>query len=216
MKQFNIFESTKPGSCNEDRYARIKNYNLPILNYMYMGDCDTMIKCLESGIDAFTDRYCYVKKQYVKTFTIEFDHIRQKYNKKSTNAHSIDKHKKLAPSQIFRGFELDIIKNRFKLIEMMCIWPLSTQMHSYKTNSSQYGDIVLSDISTSKWPWHLKSRSNFNQFCNKFDLQLQYDTFIDQLCDINVPNIPILYQREANKLFTFDKFKYMFNQWGVV
>ena len=216
MKQYNIFKSTKPGSSSEDRYARNKNYNLSILNYMYMGDCDTVIRCLESGAEAFTNRYCYVKKQYVNTFTIEFDHIRQKYDKKSTNGHSIDKHEKLAPSQIFRGFKLDDSENKFKLIEMMCVWPLSKQMHGFKTISSQYGDIVLSDIDSNKWPWHLKSRSNFNRFCNMFDLQLQYDTFIDRLCDINIPNIPILYQREANKKFVLNKFTYIFNQWGIV
>ena len=184
------FESTKPGTA-EDRKAYYKNYNLPILNYIYNGSEKKEIFCCISKTPGFKDIWCPVRKEPMQVFRLDFDHIRQVWDPKYKNGTSIDKTE--TPSNIFRAYPLDNPRYKFKLIEMMCCWPLSTEEHSYKTNSGKYGHIVLSDYPKKWWPWHLKNAKNFDKVCKKYHLNFlvgHYDFFIDWLCDIEKPSMP--------------------------
>lgn len=200
-----LFQSTKPGVASEDRKAHFKNYNLPILNYIYNGDEKKEIYCCISKTPGFKDVWCPVRKKERQVFRIDFDHIRQKHDTyRKASGVSIDKTE--APSSIFRAYPLDNPVYKQKLIEMMCCWPLCTEEHSYKSNSSQWGNIVLNNYPKKLWPWHLKNKKNFDKVCDKFKLDLDYHAFIEALNDINAPCIPseygrLLRQQQFERLF---------------
>jgi len=188
------FQSTNSNLYGENRKAEIKNHNLPILNYLYHGDETTEIHCVMTKTSGFADVWCPVRKRQVQEFRLDFDHIRQKHDvyRKAVGI-SVDKTE--APSSIFRGYKLDEPRYKDKLIEMMCCWPICTEYHGYKSTSSQYGDVVLKDYPKEAWPWHLKSKKNFNAVCKRFGLELDYKWFIDSLNNVDSPCIPTEYRR---------------------
>jgi len=197
------FTPTKDTS-SERRKAVMKNHNLPLLQYMYHGNSETELHCLISGTAGFIDVWSPVSKRKEQRFRIDFDHIRQKQVHGFTGT-SIDK-VGMSPSAIFREFRLDESHTRTGkavkpyLIEMMACMPVCTEYHSYKTQDSTYGDIVLTDIPKKQWPWVLKNKTNYNKFCKKFDLpELSYEEFIDVLSDINQPPVVLVWLEKYQK-----------------
>ena len=199
------FTPTK-NTPNEIRKATIKTHNLPLLQYMYHGNSKTELHCLISGTSGFIDVYSPVSKRYEQRFRIDFDHIRQKQVPGFVGT-SIDKTD--APSDVFRRFRLDESETsrgtniKPYLIEMMTCMPICTEYHSYKTQDSTYGDIVLTDIPKKQWPWVLKNKTNYNKFCKKYELsEFSYEEFIAILSDINQPPITrILWEKYGNSYF---------------
>ena len=201
------FTPTKDTS-SERRKAVIKNYNLPLLQYMYHGNSETELHCLISGTLGFINVWSPVSKRKEQRFRIDFDHIRQKQIQGFTGT-SIDK-SGMSPSAIFRGFELDkrrTIKGipiQPYLIEMMTCMPVCTEYHSYKTQDSKYGDIVLTDIPKKHWPWVLKNKTNYNKFCKKYGpIHLTYEEFIGILSDINKPPVVEIWREKEQKRLQF-------------
>lgn len=194
------FTSTNSNLPSENRKAIIKNHNLPILNWIYHGNENTEIHCCLTKTPGFTDVYCPVRKRTVQVFRIDFDHIRQKYDSyRKATGKSIDK--TYTPSGIFRDYKLDSPAYKDKLVEMMTCWPLCTEYHSYKSSSSQHGNIILNDYPKKLWPWHLKNKTNFNKVCKRFELDLDYDWFIEQLNNVDAECIPDSYRRSLRRVF---------------
>ena len=198
------FKPTKQTS-SEKRKAVMKNHNLPLLQYMYHGDPETELHCLISGTPGFVDVYSPVSKRKEQRFRIDFDHIRQKQVEGFTGT-SIDKVGG-SPSAIIREYRLDESHTSTGkpikpfLIEMMACMPVCTEYHSYKTQDSTYGDIVLTDIPKKHWPWVLKYKKNYNAFCKRFDLpELTYEEFIGILSDIKKPPVVKVWARKHKKL----------------
>ena len=183
-----MFESTKPGAYQEDRKAEIKNHNLPIIQYMYMGSRDTPLGCVVSKTPAFAITKDYGNPgQTKRRFRIDFNHIRQRCTYNRAAGISLDKGVRL-PSGIFREtrFDSDFVKHARLLIEFMAIMPVCTEVHTNITQDSQKNHITLNSFEQHEWPWVLQSAKNFNQFCNDFDLgDFNYDQFIDHLSDID-------------------------------
>jgi hypothetical protein len=185
-----MFESTKPGAYAEDRKAKIKNHNLPILQYMYMGSRDTPLACLVSKTPAFVTTPDFGNPGQTKLrFRIDFNHIRQWSSDTRQSGTSLDKGTRI-PSAIFRDarFDSDLVHHAEYLIEFMTIMPVCTEMHSYISQDSAKNNITLTSFDTSMWPWVLQSAENFRQFCGDLDIPgLDYHAFIDHLSDIDHP-----------------------------
>lgn len=179
------FTPTK-NTKNERSKARIKNYNLPILQYMYNGDELDPLKCLISGSSGWVDYPCIVSKLPKTRFNIDFNHIRQEQTLNRSPGKSKDKKQK-APSSIFRGWKLD--SHPRYLLEFMTIIPISREFHSYISQDSQVGSVVLTNYHKDIWPWFLKTASNFNKVCSRYSLDIKYKWFIDHLSDISYPSI---------------------------
>ena len=184
-----MFESTKPGSYGEDRKAQKKNHNLPILQFMYMGDADTALTCLVTGTPAFVEWPCLVQGRPLRRFRLDFNHIRQQQSGNRVAGTSLDK-STYGPSDIFRTVELDDTRRVRDLVEFMTMIPVCTEYHSYISQSSSYGDITLENYPKDQWPWHLKSRRNFAKFTKQFRLEwIDYRDFIDHLSSIDHPPV---------------------------
>lgn len=182
-----MFESTKPGAYQEDRKAEIKNHNLPIIQYMYMGSRDTPLTCLVSKTPAFTVTKDFGNPGKTKTrFRIDFNHIRQRCTFTRHAGVSLDKGSRI-PSGIFREtrFDSDYVSHATYLIEFMTIMPVCTEVHSYISQDSAKNHVTLQSFERHEWPWVLQSAKNFNQFCKDLDIKgLNYDRFIDHLSNI--------------------------------
>jgi hypothetical protein len=184
-----MFESTKPGASGEDRKAEIKNWNLPILQFMYHGNPNTDLHCVISKAPAFQEYKCIVRKKVINCFNIDFNHIRQFQTGHKSAGISLDKGP-MPPSGMFRAEWLDSEVKRTSLIEFMTMMPVSSTIHSYITQSSAYDHITLENYEHKHWPWVLKSQKNFDKFTKKFKIDfLEYDKFINHLIDINSSNI---------------------------
>lgn len=200
------FESTKPGAHSEDRKARIKNHNLPILQHMYMGDPQEPLQCAVTGTPAFVTWPCVVRGQTMQRFRIDFNHIRQRAQTNKQSGISVDKGR-YDPSHLFRTYELDSRWHKRQLIEFMTIMPVCTEYHSYISQSSAYGDIVLNNFDRKQWPWLLRTKKNFNSFVKQYDLDhLDYNILIDHLNDIDQP--PIASRDELHP----NQFAHLFDQ----
>jgi hypothetical protein len=186
-----IFESSKPGAYGEDRKAKIKNYNLPILRYMWMGSRDKELTCAITGLPGFRTDVPDIVTGLPKTrFTLEFNHIRQEAYVASHAG--ISKDKCGTPSAVFRGtyLDADYVSDKINLIEFMCIIPVNKEYHKYISQDSAKGNITLQNFPKDKWTWVLQNKKNFNQFIQDMNLNgLEYDDMIDHLSDIDHPNI---------------------------
>ncbi len=183
----------------EIKRAHIKNHNLSILNYIYFGDEDFELICSLSKTEAFVEVWSPTRQSLVLRFRLDFDHIRQQ------DKSSIDSLLKSGPSEIFRGFKLDDPSYKHKLLEMLCCWPISTEYHSYKSDDAKHGNIVLTDYEEKLWPWHLKSKNNFDEVCKRFKLDLDYEKFINALSDVSFPCIPENYAALSKKGSIFEE-----------
>lgn len=184
-----MFTSTKPGSYGEDRKAQKKNHNLPILQFMYMGDETLPLTCLVTGTPAFVEWPCLVQGKSLQRFRLDFNHIRQQQSGNRVAGTSLDK-SRYGPSDIFRTVALDDPLKVRDLVEFMTMIPVSTEYHSYISQSSSYGDITLKNYSKHYWPWHLKTRRNFKKFAKTFGLEwIDYANFIDHLSSTEHPAI---------------------------
>lgn len=180
-----MFISTK-NTYKENRKAEIKNHNLPILNYMYTGDPTVQMKCSLFGTPAFLEYQDIVTGQSKIRFRIDFNHIRQLSNDKRYAGISLDKDKTYDPSGLFREKRLDDPKYARYLFEFMAIMPVSIEAHSYITQDSAKGHITLTNFNKLTWTWVLREKNNYDQFCKQYKIQgIQYDDFIDHLCNIN-------------------------------
>lgn len=179
------FTPTNEDLYNECRKARVKNYNLPLLQYLYHGDELQPLSCLLSGLPGWIDFPCLVNSKPKQRFNIDFNHIRQRKNPNRVAGNSVDKGAK-APSSIFR--EIYLSKSPYDLAEFLCIMPISQEYHSYITQDSAIGDITLLNFPASSWPWFLKTQSNFDNI-KQYGLSINYTSFIDHLSDISHDSI---------------------------
>lgn len=184
-----MFTSTKPGT-REDLKAHFKNHNLPILQHMYMGSPTVPLSCTVNSTPAFCNWPCVVQNKPMVRFLIEFNHIRQLATDKRQAGTSVDKSTGHDPSHLMRSRALDNPKHQADLVEFMTMMPVDANAHKWITQSSAYGNIVLTNFDYKNWPWHLKSSHNFKSFTSHYGLgSLDYHQFIDHLSNINHPPI---------------------------
>ena len=203
------FVPTRYDSTKELSKARVKNHNLLIIQYMYNGDETIPLKCMLTGALAWVEVPCFLTNQPKTRFNIDFNHIRQRASGKAQAGNSVDKDS-YDPSSVFRGTYLD--KDIGRLAEFMCILPVTQEYHSYITQDSAIGDITLNSFPKTSWPWILQNKTNFDQFCKKYNFKhFTYDWLIDHLTNIGYPPIA---QRLASTLGmdlspkpSFSKFK---------
>ncbi len=182
-------------SSGEWRKARIKNWNLPILQFMYNGDEKEPLKCMISGASGWkvTDDFANPGKTKTR-FTIDFNHVRQKCTSTRQSGTSLDK-SGVSPSDIFRGSYFSPSKTTpgywqdqariSNVVEFLTIMPVSTEYHSYITQDSAKNDITLSNFKQTEWIWALRSKDNFNEVQKALRFKLSYDWLIDHMSDIS-------------------------------
>lgn len=176
------FTPTRFDKSAEMSKARYKNYNLPILQYMYNGDKLTPLRCTITDRLGWVDFSCLVTTKPKQRFDIDFNHIRQEQQGACIAGNSKDKGA-YDPSAIFRSKYLD--KNPQLLIEFMSIMPVSQEMHKYITQDSALDHLTLKNFKKKYWPWVLQSRKNFKEFCEHYNIKgLKYKWFVDHLSEI--------------------------------
>lgn len=199
--KFKLLEQFTPtaNSSSEIRKARIKNANLPFLQYMYHGDPETPLHCLITGQHGWVHRNDYGTGKQKSRFRLDFNHIRQKCNDLRTAGESLDKY--TSPSSIFRASYLDpsyesrayIIQERQKqrerdVFEFMCIMPICSEEHSFISQDSAKSDLVLTNFAKETWAWCLQSAENFEKtkkFLGIIHYKfIDYDFIIDHLSNI--------------------------------
>jgi hypothetical protein len=167
--------------------AKNRNLNLPILQYWNHGDKNTPLHCMISKVQAIVSRPNLASvNENISFISTEFNHIVQ------VNTASRDKTK--PPSDYFRGTKLE--NNKKVLIEFMKIIPLAAVEHSYITNQSKQMDIDITTFQrlAEKYedetiiPWGLRCKENFDEFCKEYDLNLDYEIFMDKLTLKNKEN----------------------------
>ena len=172
---------------SEINRANNRNKNLQVLQYWNNGDKNTPLHCMISKVQAIVSRPNLASvNENISFISTEFNHIVQ------INTASRDKTN--PPSDYFRGTKLE--NNKKVLIEFMKIIPLAAVEHSYITNLSKQMDIDittfqrLAEINKDNTiiPWGLRCEKNFNEFCKEYDLNLDYEIFIDILTLKNKEN----------------------------
>jgi hypothetical protein len=185
-----MFKSTKPDSYSENRKADIKNYNLPFLQHMYMGDSSKPLECLITKTPGFMMVPDIVTGLNKLRFRLDFNHIRQRESDHRHAGISLDKSSK-APSSIFREYRFDSnVMNKRYLFEFMTIMPICTEYHAYISQDSAKGDITLKNYNKKDWPWVLANEQNYNTYCETYNIVgIPYEQMIDHLSDIRHPSI---------------------------
>lgn len=172
----------------EIRKANIKNLNLPVLQLWFNGSESEPLKCLITNKPAFSNFPDIVTGRKKQRFDCDFNHIRQFQDGRCHSGISLDKGS-VGPSDIIRTYDLSLDKNKDYLVEIMTTMTISSEFHSYFSQDSAKGHITLTNLKKKWWPWGLKNEKNFNFFCKKFNLNLDYNSFISRLSDITWPDI---------------------------
>lgn len=181
------FVPTRLDKSAEMAKARYKNYNLPILQYMYNGNNLTPLRCTMTDRLGWVDFACLVTEKAKQRFDIDFNHIRQEQKGRCIAGNSKDKGA-CDPSAIFRSKHLD--KNPLLLLEFMTIMPVSQEYHKYITQDSALAHLTLLNFNKKYWPWVLQSAKNFNEFCKHYNIKgITHIWFINHLSDITNPAI---------------------------
>lgn len=204
-EKFPLVEQFTPSSntSGEIKKARIKNSNLPFLQFMYYGNPCTPLQCLITGRYGWVLGKDYGDQKPKKRFRIDFNHIRQKCNESRTSGVSLDKCD--TPSGLFRECYLDPnYKNRvystkkrqrkreLDVLEFISIMPVCSEEHSFISQDSSKHDLVLTNFDKSTWAWCLKNSKNFNEtkdFLGIKHYDVDYDFIIDHLSHINHDNL---------------------------
>jgi len=176
-----FYQPSNPNHPGEVKKAQIKNWNLPILNFIYNGDPNEPIKCMVLGELGFVKRKRRNIDQEHWAFVLEFNHICQKFIY-GTTGKSIHKDNG-EPSDLIRRYYLT---DKWEYLDelLKCI-PLSRREHDFITNDSQYGDIDLSCFEIEEWPWVIRCRENYEFFLAVFDIDNlvlfpDYDEYMKQ------------------------------------
>lgn len=204
--KFKLAEQFTPTArlSGEIRKARIKNANLPFLQYMYHGNAETPLHCLITKQHGWVHRNDYGTGVQKSRFRLDFNHIRQKCNNQRTAGTSVDKYE--SPSSLFRGSYFDpayqngdyAYQTRQKqrerdVFEFMCIMPICSEEHSFISQDSAKSDIVLTNFPKKTWAWCLQNTENFEKTKQFFGIhyykEIDYKFIIDHLSDINHKDI---------------------------
>jgi hypothetical protein len=204
---YNLKEQFTPtiASRGEIRKAKVKNANLPFLQFMYHGNAETPLHCLLTGQPGWVHSKDYGTGEPKTRFRLDFNHIRQRCNDKRTAGESVDK-ENYDPSSLFRGNYLDPcyngrgyqdpyrqIKREEDVFEFMCIMPICNEEHSFISQDSAKSDLVLTNFPKHTWSWCLQNSNNFEDTKEFLGIEyykdVSYDFMIDHLSNINYDNI---------------------------
>jgi hypothetical protein len=185
-------------TSGEWRKARIKNANLPILQFLYNGDEQAPLKCKISDTPGWINVPDYGTKIEKSRFRIDFNHVRQKCTSARQSGNSLDKGYK-SPSDIFRGWYFDPnrttpntnedFNRKLNLVEFLTIMPVCTEHHSYISQDSAKSDLTLDNFSKDTWIWALQNPDNFENAKAKYRFNLDYHWLIDHMTNIRYENI---------------------------
>lgn len=203
--KYNLVEQFTPtkDSSGELSKARVKNANLPYLQFMYYGDPEQPMRCLITGESGFYHGKDYGTGLPKVRFRLDFNHIRQRCNDLRTAGESVDKCD--TPSAMFRGKYLcPEHRNRdykfawrqrtreLDAFEFMTIMPILSEEHAYITQDSAKSDIVLTNFDKSTWAWCLQNADNFEatkRFLGIVHYNVEYDFIIDHLSNIEYEDL---------------------------
>lgn len=150
------------------------------------------MRCMLSGAPAFESvliRAGAAAGSERQFLAIEFNHIRQRANF-TTRAAGISVDSSGMPSGIIREILLDRGDERAKrrLLEMMCVIPITKTQHGCITAQSQKSHITLTNFHRREWPWAIRNRRNFREICKEFDIRgVEYYQLIAHLRDVDAP-----------------------------
>jgi hypothetical protein len=205
--EFNLdnFFTPTVHKCKEINKARVKNANLPFLQYMYHGDPEKSLHCLITKNPGFVDIPDFGTGEQKQRFTLDFNHIRQRCTDARQAGNSVDKGHH-DPSHIFRSRYLDPNyrgpnykynyrqrERELDVFEFMCIMPITSEIHSYITQDSAKSNITLKNFPKETWALCLQNEDYFETIKKGFNIQhfdyITYDWFIDHLSNIEYDSI---------------------------
>ena len=202
-KKFNLENFFTPTvmKSKEVNKARVKNANLPFLQFMYSGHPLKSLYCLITKNPGFANIPDFGTGEDKQRFALDFNHIRQRKVETTQAGNSVDK-RQYDPSAVFRMRYLDpdhrgpnyryIYRQREReldVFEFMCIMPISNEMHSYITQDSAKSNITLKSFPKETWAWCLQNEENFVKTKKVFNIEhfafVTYEWFIDHLSNID-------------------------------
>lgn len=189
----------------EVRKAKVKNLNLPFLQFMYHGDSQIPLHCLITKQAGWVERPDYGTGESKTRFRLDFNHIRQKCNETRVAGISVDK-SGTSPSNIFRGRIFDPTykttayntaerqrQREMDFFEFVCIMPISSEEHSFISQDSAKSHITLKNFHPDTWAWCLQNQENFEKTKQFFGISIfdhiKYDFMIDHLTQIDHESI---------------------------
>ena len=205
-RKFNLVEYFTPTANKyaEIRKAKLKNSNLPYLQYMYHGDALTPLQCLITGVPGWVHGRDYGTGEAKTRFRLDFNHIRQLSNAYRYAGDSVDKSNR-NPSSLFRDRYLNPdyfegpyayfwrqAEREMDIFEFMCIMPISGEEHSFISQDSAKSDITLRSFDKNTWGWFLRSDENFEATKKFLGIQIYdvtRDFMIDHLSNIHYKDI---------------------------
>ena len=173
------FDPTDVSKNSEISKARYKNFNLPLLQFMYHGDHLTPLHCVICNQAGWVDSLDLKTGQKRKRFAIDFNHIRQWQSGHCQAGISTDSTR--MPSGIFR--EKNLWKDFEHLLEFMTIMPVCIMCHKWISQDSAKCHITLKNFPHQFWPWFLQNEDNFDRFSTFMCLpKSMYPALIKHLC----------------------------------
>lgn len=150
--------------------AQFREHNIPILREMHEGNKDTPLRCKFTGALVEDIKIKWRNGEMDRGNSYDFHHI--------LVDNGISVHKTLAPGEILRNYRLDQPKNRDKLIDFMRTVVTDRGHHNVIHRTLTQG---IERYYIKQRPWVLKNKRNFNKFCKKYNLLLNYEDFILEL-----------------------------------
>ena len=203
---FNLAEQFIPTAMayGEVRKAKIKNANLPFLQFMYYGDFETPLRCLITGQHGWVHRPDYGTSAKKTRFRLDFNHIRQKCDQTARAGSSLDKSE--SPSSIFRNSYLDPaykgtayllperqLRRELDFFEFVSIMPICSEEHRFISQDSAKSNLTLTNFDKKTWAWCLQSAEQFEKTKQAFGINIlkhvDYDFIIEHLTSIEHDNI---------------------------
>lgn len=149
--------------------------NYPIFRYWFNGDENAPFKCLVTGeiLEKITEYNHSIGEH--RTFNLfDLHHIltvhKQSVHKQDTT---------MQPSNILDGKDLTLREHKHHLIDIMNTVCISPNEHDKVHCSSKVSDIKYWQARNAV-PWGLQSKENFDAFCNRMNLNLDYDKFVNR------------------------------------
>ena len=157
------------------RKKEFNDINYPLIRYYFNGDATKLLCCSVSSILLENISEYNESIEQTKTFGLtEFHHM---LTVGGNSVHKIDRD--MQPSYILDKRNLLLEENKPFLLDIMNTVVICPNEHTKVHVSSRNSDVRYWQARNGL-PWSLKSKENFNQFCNQlpYDLQINYDHFM--------------------------------------
>lgn len=172
-----IFSSLSLRGDNERSKKRVKEFNdinYPIMRLWFNGDPNKKLECLVTG--KILEDVTEFNESIGEHRTYNLFHLHHILTVFGYSVHKIDT--TIQPSYLLGKRDLRSDDQQPHLIDLMNTVCIGSDEHDKVHCSSRQSDIKYWSGTRNALPWGLRSKDNFNHFCNLLKLDLQYDKFV--------------------------------------